>query len=641
MIDEAIQWLKRHTIPDQGIIIHTRKPVCYPEVTGYFIPTLLQIGERDLARQYARWLVTVQQADGSFHGAGDPCGYAFDTGQVVRGWAAALPGMPELEQPVRRACDWLLSTADARTGRLVVPAPGRSWKLGDRGEINEGIHLYALAPIRACGHLLNENRYLEFVDRSREEYLAQGDLTDFERSNALSHFFAYIQEALVELGCVEEARAGMASVARYQQDNGAVPAYSNVPWVCSTGLAQLAKVWFTIGEPDRADRALEFLAKLQNPSGGFFGSYGVSANYFPAAEISWAVKYAIEAVQLQIAHHFDSTSPVYREEIPEQDGRVQAVVRHFGDLNGKRVLDAGCGKGRYSRILHRLYPRAEITGLDLSAKMLAHLPPGVRPVLGSLLDLPVPDASQDAVLCAEALEHAVNIGTAVRELCRVLAPGGRLAIVDKNSEKTGTLKTPSWEKWFGQDELLDLLRGEGLDVSVEAVAYEKKTQADGLFLCWTATRSTRPAVVPKPSPPLRQSARLNAPVPESPDPVWQLALSLGALHAGRVGWIGEEPPDWVRREAASHGMQLVLQVRPGEECQAAILSPRSQGSIRDSLDTAFSLVQSDGPVFVLASTPLLSEDLRHPSATSILPIVMPGADGRTGLFSLHRCKEAM
>jgi malonyl-CoA O-methyltransferase len=34
---------------------------------------------------------------------------------------------------------------------------------------------------------------------------------------------------------------------------------------------------------------------LQNPSGGFFGSYGEGGRYFPAEEISWAPKYFIDA----------------------------------------------------------------------------------------------------------------------------------------------------------------------------------------------------------------------------------------------------------------------------------------------------------------------------------------------------------
>lgn len=299
MIDKSLQWIQRNTIKDQGIIVHSRQRVCYPEVTGYFIPTLLAAGLGNLARQYARWLVSVQKPDGSFGGAGSDASFAFDTGQVVRGWVELVDELPELEQPLRRACDWLLQTADPKTGRLLVPTPNGAWSLGRRGEVSEGIHLYVLRPLERAGELLGEKRVSAFARKSLSYYLREVPLTDFTAPSALTHFFAYVQEALVELGCEDVARAGMAEVARCQQDNGAVPAYHDVPWICSTGLAQLAQVWYQLGERDRADRAMDFLGQLQNPSGGFFGSYGPGADYFPSAEISWAVKYFIEAAQRQ------------------------------------------------------------------------------------------------------------------------------------------------------------------------------------------------------------------------------------------------------------------------------------------------------------------------------------------------------
>jgi hypothetical protein len=302
MLEEAIRWIRTNSIPGQGIVISSRQRSCYPEVTGYFIPTLLSIGERDLAFQYAQWLMSVQKDDGSF-GIGNGYSFAFDTGQVARGWVSVVEHMPVLEMPLRRACDWLVRSAGAG-GRLPVPMPGTVWSLGRRGEVNEAIHLYVLPPLRAAAEVLNEPSYRQFADRSLDYYLGLGTLTDFGQPNALTHFYAYVQEALLDLGCEAEARAGMASAARFQQPTGAVPGYYDVEWVCSTGLAQLAQVWFHLGDTDRGNKALEFLWLLQNGSGGFYGSYGVGADYFASEEISWAVKYAVEAAQRQVPRQF-------------------------------------------------------------------------------------------------------------------------------------------------------------------------------------------------------------------------------------------------------------------------------------------------------------------------------------------------
>jgi malonyl-CoA O-methyltransferase len=493
VLERAVRWIQRHTIAGGGIVVSSKQRVSYPEVTGYFIPTLLGLGERELARQFADWLVSVQRSDGAFTGPDGDQAFAFDTGQVVRGWAALVPTHPVLEAPLRRACDWLVAAADGGSGRLPVPPPGGAWSLGPRGEVSEAIHLYVLAPLHAAGELLDEPRYRRFVERSRDYYLGVVRGMRFDTPNLLTHFYAYIQEALWELGCGDEARRGMADVARFQQENGAVPAYSDVPWVCATGVAQLAQVWYRLGESTRAERALSFLATLQNPSGGFFGSYGVGAAYFPTEEPAWGVKYAVEAEQCRIASHFDRTATDYRTDIAEHDGRARAVLERLGTLNGKRVLDAGAGKGRYAALLQRRWPDAAITALDVSAEMLRHVPAGIARVQHSLLDMPFPDGHFDAVLCIEALEHAVQIAEAVRELVRVLAPGGSIVIIDKNKQKLGALAMPSWERWFDAYELTAMLTSLGLEVAADYVGYDEQREPDGLFICWMGRKPPRSA----------------------------------------------------------------------------------------------------------------------------------------------------
>ncbi|MCX6345970.1 MAG: methyltransferase domain-containing protein, partial [Armatimonadetes bacterium] len=418
MMEKCIQWIKNNYIPGEGITITSRQRTSYPEVTGYYIPTLLSIGEHEKAEAFANWLTTIQKKDGSFGGGGDNASYVFDTGQVIRGWASILKVKPELEKNLRAACDWVIATADPSTGRLLVPS-GSAWSLGARGAVNEAIHIYVLSPMRRVGELLNEPKYLQFVNKSLDYYLKNTNITDFTQPNSLSHFYSYIQEALMELGCEREAKLGMASAARFQQPSGAVPGYSNVNWICSTGLAQLAQVWYMLGETKRADAAMSFLELIQNPSGGFFGSYGVGAEYFPSEEISWAAKYTIEACQRQISAHFDQTVQIYDNSIDVSDGRVQAVINKLGDLNGKRVLDAGCGKGRYSTILKKLYPRAEITAMDISSEMLKHIPSGINTTQAGILAMPFEDNSFDAIICIEALEHVVRIDEGIQQLARV------------------------------------------------------------------------------------------------------------------------------------------------------------------------------------------------------------------------------
>ena len=167
---------------------------------------------------------------------------------------------------------------------------------------------------------------------------------------------------------------------------------------------------------------------------------------------------------------------------------VQLILEYFGDLSGRRVLDVGCGKGRFARILAERHPRAETWGVDLSLGMLKFVPPGVRTCAGSMTELPFADGVFDAAYATESLEHAVEIPTAVAEICRVVAPGGHIVIIDKNAEQWGRLETPEWEKWFHRKELERLLRRHCREVTSRFISYWEDVPPDGLFLAWLAVK---------------------------------------------------------------------------------------------------------------------------------------------------------
>lgn len=288
--ERAMEWFKANMVAGQGIIVHTKQPVPYPEVTGYFIPTLYAWGETELARTCTRWLMSIQLPDGAFP-APDGTPYTFDTAQIMRGLCAALGDVDGAETSLRRACDWMLTQVDA-SGRLKTPST-ELWS----DIASDLIHTYALPPLAQAGQLLGIKEYGEAARFVLGYYTQQPDLVPFNR---LSHFHAYAMEALCEMGELDLARQGMADVARAQRADGSIPAYPDVEWVCSTGMAQYAIVWYTLDDPVRANRAMDYLETIQNKSGGFYGSYGKGAKYISGGEISWAVKYFLDAWKLEL-----------------------------------------------------------------------------------------------------------------------------------------------------------------------------------------------------------------------------------------------------------------------------------------------------------------------------------------------------
>lgn len=179
--------------------------------------------------------------------------------------------------------------------------------------------------------------------------------------------------------------------------------------------------------------------------------------------------------------HFPST-------IDPRIYHVKLIADYFGPLDGLRVLDVGSGKGRFARVLRDRNPAARICAFDLSVAMLRFVPDGIHPVSGTMTALPFASASFDAVYATESLEHAVRIDDAVAEMCRVLKPGGRLVIIDKNAEHWGKLKTPEWEKWFRREELEKLLRRHCSEVSSQFISYWEDVEPDGMFLAWLARK---------------------------------------------------------------------------------------------------------------------------------------------------------
>ena len=105
-----------------------------------------------------------------------------------------------------------------------------------------------------------------------------------------------------------------------------------------------------------------------------------------------------------------------------------------------------------------------------------------------MTDLPFGDAWFDGAYATESLEHAVEIERAVAEICRVVKPGGRIAVIDKNAEHWGRLQTPEWERWFTRRELERLLARHCREVSSRFVSYWEDVAPDGLFVAWLAVR---------------------------------------------------------------------------------------------------------------------------------------------------------
>jgi malonyl-CoA O-methyltransferase len=98
-------------------------------------------------------------------------------------------------------------------------------------------------------------------------------------------------------------------------------------------------------------------------------------------------------------------------------------------LTGLRVLDVGCGSGRY--LLHARQRGATLLGVDQSGQMLERARALDLPVTqGSVTSVPVADGWADVVVCALTLGHVPDLRSALGELARVLNDTGTLLCSD-------------------------------------------------------------------------------------------------------------------------------------------------------------------------------------------------------------------
>ncbi|MFI1868645.1 SAM-dependent methyltransferase [Streptomyces jumonjinensis] len=164
---------------------------------------------------------------------------------------------------------------------------------------------------------------------------------------------------------------------------------------------------------------------------------------------------------VDIGRHYDERTPIGEEfrggqlhmwywydrdddaSLPEAVHRTtRKVTETLGLRPGEHVLDAGCGPGETAVYLAKEYG-VRVTGVTVSGFEIgaarskaedAGVVDKVRFQYGDYMELPFPDGSFDAVLALESLQNAPDLGRVLKELFRVLRPGGRISFSDFSLE---------------------------------------------------------------------------------------------------------------------------------------------------------------------------------------------------------------
>ena len=133
---------------------------------------------------------------------------------------------------------------------------------------------------------------------------------------------------------------------------------------------------------------------------------------------------------------FNQQADTYDEDIHGQHARTlyPVLLSKLAHIPFQRALDLGCGTGEMMKMLLQVDDQRELYGIDLSEKMLSvaesKLSGKVRLVLGDSEHLPFADNFFDVVYCNDSFHHYPAPENVIREVQRVLKPGGTFLIGD-------------------------------------------------------------------------------------------------------------------------------------------------------------------------------------------------------------------
>ena len=338
-LQAAEDWLKRaHDQNDDdgvsyGYSVRGGWRPSYRETSGYIATTFFELARqrddadyRERALRICRWLLSVQNSDGSFSNPryGNQ-GIVFDTGQVLFGLvrAAEETGEAAFLQGARRAAAWLVNIADpnacwTRNEHLGVPHvynTRTAWAL---------LRLNQIEPAADWVRVARAN-----LDWALSEQHASGFFREcaFERGvDPFTHTIAYATRGLLESGLLlDEMRyltaaesCADAAMDQLRADGFlagqiSIDGASSARYCCLTGNCQFSIVWAKLFDMTGDERYQNAVIKatnyvmacqdiqIQNPNvrGAIAGSFPLWGGYAPFSYPNWATKFFIDAMVLR------------------------------------------------------------------------------------------------------------------------------------------------------------------------------------------------------------------------------------------------------------------------------------------------------------------------------------------------------
>jgi ubiquinone/menaquinone biosynthesis C-methylase UbiE len=195
----------------------------------------------------------------------------------------------------------------------------------------------------------------------------------------------------------------------------------------------------------------EDFTQIQNPDLKYPDYYTTSFHAYPEGNLSWKAAWEVESAARSVHAKIWTEAGVNGDTMLRQSYH-QALQQHL-TIPPNTILDLGCGVGMSSIALQKVYPQAEITGIDLSPYFLCvaqyrgkQEQHQIQWVHGAAESTGLPEQSFDLV-SASLMFHELPTTAAqaiITEAHRLLRPGGYLSIMDMNPQSQVFQKMPPY-----------------------------------------------------------------------------------------------------------------------------------------------------------------------------------------------------
>ena len=180
-----------------------------------------------------------------------------------------------------------------------------------------------------------------------------------------------------------------------------------------------------------------------------------------------------------VCQQHDRLAGVYDRRWSRYIARTLTFFKTWASITPRAaVLDIGCGTGEFERLVLKDHPEQRMVGVDLSVKMLevarqkCQAYPNVTFCTAGAAALPFPDYSFDVVVSASALHYFDQPEMSLKEMRRVLKPGGSAVIMDwckdyfpcRLLDIALKLIEPAYQQCYTQREFHRLLTATELDI---------------------------------------------------------------------------------------------------------------------------------------------------------------------------------